>query len=309
VRHQDFGLLSCNEIITDTVTSNTMKNTLLTIIALFFIQTHVYSQETRIDSLIYKRKDSVSLLIKVFNPPSIDSSKNYPAMVFFSGGNWNYGNMTQFELQAKYFSSRGIICFLAEYGVKGTHKMNVWECITDVKSSIRYIRENANKFNIDENKIIAAGGSAGGHLAAATAIISCCDDPNDHLSISSKPNALVLFNPAIDFGPSDPELFEMAGERYIEISPLQNIRSGVPPTIVLQGTADKYTPVSLIRYYKHVMEAVGSRCDLILYEGQEHGFFNYSRSIKYYKETVLEVDKFLHSLGYIDGEPTIMNEK
>ena len=52
------------------------------------------------------------------------------------------------------------------------------------------------------------------------------------------------------------------------------------------------------------MEAVGSRSDLHLYEGQKHSFFN---SIKYF-ETLLETDKFLTSLGYLNGEPTLQRE-
>ena len=52
------------------------------------------------------------------------------------------------------------------------------------------------------------------------------------------------------------------------------------------------------------MEKVGSRCDLFLYEGQGHGFFNY-RQIEYYKKTVFEANQFLISLGYLDQEPHV----
>ena len=77
----------------------------------------------------------------------------------------------------------------------------------------------------------------------------------------------------------------------------------------MQGTADEFTPVVTIEYFKHEIESAGSRCDLFLFKDQHHGFFNYGVSKEYYKKTVLEVDKFLQSLGYIEGEPTIMNEK
>ena len=45
----------------------------------------------------------------------------------------------------------------------------------------------------------------------------------------------------------------------------------------------------------------GARCDLHLYQGQSHGFFNKGK----YTETVIEADKFLVSLGYLKGEPTL----
>jgi acetyl esterase/lipase len=245
--------------------------------------------------------------MKVFYPPLVDKSQNHPAILFFQGGNWNYGKIEKFAYHAQYFASRGIVCFLVEYGIKNTKEPNYFDCIMDAKSSIRYLRENAAYFNIDPEKIIGAGGSAGGHLASSLALIEVYNDPEDNLSVSTKPNALVLFNPAIDFGPASPSLYKNVGEKYKDISPLHNIKPGAPPTIILNGTADHLIPVEMVKYYKLVMEAVGSRCELILYEGKRHGFFNYDRNIDTYKETVFEVDKFLISLGYLKGEPTIMN--
>ncbi len=56
------------------------------------------------------------------------------------------------------------------------------------------------------------------------------------------------------------------------------------------------------------MEASGSRCELRTYEDQEHAFFNYrDGSNRYYNATVYETDRFLESLGFLDGEPTLTN--
>jgi dienelactone hydrolase len=52
------------------------------------------------------------------------------------------------------------------------------------------------------------------------------------------------------------------------------------------------------------MEKVGSRCDLKIYEGQSHGFFNY-KNLEFYKQTVFEADAFLISLGYLKNEPVV----
>ena len=57
------------------------------------------------------------------------------------------------------------------------------------------------------------------------------------------------------------------------------------------------------------MKAAGSRCDTHLYEGQPHGFFNHGRGDgRCYRDTVYKMDKFLASLGYLEGEPTIPME-
>jgi hypothetical protein len=63
-------------------------------------------------------------------------------------------------------------------------------------------------------------------------------------------------------------------------------------------------PVETAKYYQVVMQKVGSRCELKLYEGQAHGFFNY-RNLKLYRQTVVEMDAFLVSLGYLEQDPSV----
>lgn len=237
----------------------------------------------------------------------MDGNNDYPVMVFFFGGGWTGGKRTQFKKQAQYFSKRGLVCFLADYRIKDIHGTNPTESLKDAKSAIRYIREKAAMFNVDKSKIIASGGSAGGHLAAATALIDLySDDDIDNLSISCVPNALVLFNPVIDNSPSGYGNEKLTVD-YKTFSPIDNIRSGAPPTIIFLGTNDKLIPVKTIEDYKALMDDVGSRCDIHFYEGQGHGFFNYG-NFEYYKKTLIEADKFLISLGYLGEEPVVTIE-
>ncbi len=254
----------------------------------------------------YKQIDTTQLFIEVHNPDQFDSSKNYPGLIFFFGGGWNGGNRYHFLEHANYFSKRGIVCFLADYRTRNKHKTTPFESLKDAKSAMRFIRKNASKFRIDPNRIIAAGGSAGGHLAAATAFIQAFNDASDDLSVSSVPNALVLFNPVIDNGPGGYG-YERIGEAYKSFSPLHNIKKGAPPTIFFLGTNDALIPVETAQYYKIVMEKVGSRAELHLYEGQAHGFFNY-KNFEYYEKTVSETDKFLQSLGYLKNQPAVKIE-
>lgn len=261
-----------------------------------------FSQE----KIMYKQVGSTKLFIKVYRPETISKTNKLPAMVFFYGGGWNSGSIEQFESHAKFFSQRGMICFLVDYRVKDRNKTSPFESLKDAKSAIRFIREHAVTFNIDTSKIVAAGGSAGGHLAAAAALIDDYNDNSDNKSISCKPNVLVLFNPVIDNGPGG-DGYERIGDNYKNFSPLHNIKNGAPPTIIFLGTNDNLIPVETAKYYQKVIEKVKSRCELYLYEGQGHGFFNY-KNLEYYKKTVFETDKFLQSLGYIDKEPIIKIE-
>jgi acetyl esterase/lipase len=253
--------------------------------------------------ILYKKIDTTQLFLTVY-PSSIKESTNIsPAMVFFFGGGWNSGTVKQFEPQAIYFSQRGVTCILVDYRVKEKHKTTPFESLKDAKSAIRYIRTHANELQIDPSKIIASGGSAGGHLAAATALIADYNESTDNTSISCIPNALVLFNPVFDNGPGGYG-YERIRDAYKRFSPLHNITNGAPPTIVFLGEKDHLVPVETAKYYKTVMEKVKSRCDLFLYEGQEHGFFNY-KNLEYYKKTVAETDTFLQSIGFLSKEPII----
>ena len=255
------------------------------------------------EEILYKKVDTTQLFLEVHYPPNMESSRSYPAMVFFFGGGWVGGNRSQFLHQAQYFAKRGVVCFLADYRTSKINGTTPLESVKDAKSAIRFIRKNATKFNIDGTKLIASGGSAGGHLAAATALVEGYNDPADDMSIDCIPNALVLFNPVVDNGPGGYG-YERIGEAYKDFSPLHNIKKDAPSTILFLGTKDHLIPVVTAEYYKLVMEKVESRCDLKLYDGKGHGFFNY-KDFESYKSTVAAADQFLVSLGYLKTEPIV----
>ena len=271
---------------------------------LLLISTSIsYNEAISQDSLLYKTIGSTKLFLEVHKPSNFDATINYPAIVFFFGGGWIGGDRSHFEHHAAYFSKRGVFCFLADYRTRNNSNTTPFQSVKDAKSAMRYIRSNATELNIDPSKIIASGGSAGGHLAAATALISGYNALGDDLKVSSIPNALVLYNPVIDNGPGGYG-FERISDAYSTFSPLHNIKKGAPPTIIFLGTEDALIPVETAKYYQTVMEKVGSRCELKLYKGEGHGFFNY-KSFTNYKQTVEETDDFLQSLGYLGNEPFV----
>ncbi len=258
------------------------------------------------EKITYKQIDTAQLVMEIHRPPKMDAAKKYPAMVFFFGGGWKSGTIKHFENHATYFAERGLVCFLVDYRVETRQGTTPFESLKDAKSAIRYVRTNAEKLQIDPDKIIASGGSAGGHLAAATALIEGYNETSDDLEISCVPNALVLYNPVIDNGPGGYG-YERVGEAYKDFSPLHNINKDAPPTIIFLGTKDDLIPVETAEYYKTVTEKVGSRCDLHLYDGETHGFFNYTK-FENYKKTVVTTDSFLQSLGYLNKDPEVIIE-
>ncbi len=275
-----------------------MRNFSLTLL-LFVNVLAVLSQE----QVIYKQVDSIKLGMEVFRPNKESVDDLYPAIVFFFGGGWQRGSLNQFKAHANYLSQRGMVCFLVDYRVNKRHQTTPFESLKDAKSAIRFIRANARKWHVNPEQIVAAGGSAGGHLAAASALIDHYDDVSDSISVSCKPNALIFFNPVIDNGPGGYG-YERIGDAYKDFSPLHNIIKDAPPTIMFLGTEDHLIPVETVKYYQTVMEKVGSRCDLYLYDGEGHGFFNRS-NLKFYQETLVKADSFLISINYLQKEPYI----
>jgi len=276
---------------------------ILVLMALLSISLSAQS-DTIPTSYTYKSLDGVDLKLQIFSPEKFDSLQSYPVIVFFFGGGWKTGTPKQLEPQAKYFASRGIVAVLADYRTESKNGVKPDECVKDAKAAIRFIRKNAAMLNIDPDKIIASGGSAGGHLAAATAVCKGFNHSDDDLSVSERPNALVLFNPVVDnsehgYG------YERIAEFFPAISPLHNIMEGAPPTLFMLGSKDKLIRVSVAEEYKKKMEKAGSRCDIKIYEGEGHGFFNYKKdNPEMFYRTLYDADFFLESLGYLKGEPT-----
>jgi acetyl esterase/lipase len=174
-------------------------------------------------------------------------------------------------------------------------------CCNDAKSAMRYVRSHAAELGIDPNRIAAAGGSAGGHLAAFTGLVNGLDDPKDDPAVSCKPDALVLFNPVFNNGPGQWG-HSRVGDRYLEFSPAHHVTAAAPPTIVFLGDTDKLIPVSVLREFEAAMKKAGRRCDAHVYPKAAHGFFNKD---PYLTLTLIEADKFLASLGWLRGPPTI----
>jgi acetyl esterase/lipase len=74
-----------------------------------------------------------------------------------------------------------MVAMVADYRVKSRNNVTANKCVADAKSAIRWVREHASELGVDPNKIAAGGGSAGGHLAAATATLSKFDEANENL--------------------------------------------------------------------------------------------------------------------------------
>lgn len=254
---------------------------------------------------VYKKASGVELRLYIFEPEGHEAEKEArPAIVFFFGGGWNGGTPAQFEPHARYLAKRGMVAMVADYRVKSRNKTTPRECVADAKSAVRYIRENARRLGVDPERIAAGGGSAGGHIAAAAGMCDGLDDPAEKGSeVSSKPNALALFNPVYDSGPKGYG-HDRVKKWFPKISPAHNISKDDPPTVVFLGTKDHLIPVATAEKFDKEMKAAGVKSELHLYEGKGHGFFNEGKGgFESFADTLRKMDEFFVELGYLEGAP------
>lgn len=257
---------------------------------------HAQADEGGTKPFVYKKTKQVDLEMVVHFPPGWKAADKRPAIIFFFGGGWTAGTIKQFEPQATYLASRGMVAARADYRVKSRHGVTPRQCVEDAKSAVRWVREKAATLGVDPDRIVAAGGSAGGHIAACTAFTPGLEAANENKDVSSQPNALVLFNPALRFSGS-PELMQRIGNDEAlgkAISPTLHVAKESPPTLLFFGTADQL--ITQGDEFMKRSQKVEHRAEMFTADGEAHGFFNKQ---PWRDRTTRRMDIFLVSLGFL----------
>ena len=243
--------------------------------------------------LVYKKVGNRELKLHVFQPDGWKASDTRACFITIHGGGWTGMGPERMFSFADHFAKLGLVSISVQYRLASAKtNTTVFDCVKDVRSAVRYVKTHAGELGIDPNRIIVSGGSAGGHLAASTAMFDVNEDSDD-LSVSPAPNALVLLFPVID---TSKEGYGNAriGERWKELSPAHNVRLGLPPTITFHGTGDTTTPFKGAQIFHEAMLKAGNRSELVIHEGGDHGYL--MRTQPLYDECLAKTDAFLKSL-------------
>lgn len=253
----------------------------------------------------YKVVGDVALSAYIWDP-SPDKTPPYPRSVaafFFSSG-WDHGQITQFAPHCVYFASRGMTTIAFDYRVSTKHGTGPIEAMADARSALRWIRLNAAELGINPGKIVAVGGSGGAHAITSAAMLKGYDDPTDDLTINAVPNALVLFNPVLDTSKHGFGLDRFPDAKAAKNANLiRAIAKGMPPMLVMHGTADRVIPFEGSYTFTRKMARKKNKCRLVEFERQGHGFFNFNLSFEMYEATLMAMDEFLVELGFIEADP------
>ncbi len=247
--------------------------------------------------LVYKKVADRELQMHVFEPEGFKAGDKRACYVIIHGGGWTGGAPPRMYPFAAHYATLGLVGISVQYRLHSAKTgVSVFDCVKDARSTMRYLKAHASEFGIDAEKIIVSGGSAGGHLAAATALFDQVNEEGENVSTSTTPAALVLLFPVID---TSKEGYGQAkiGERWQELSPVHHVRAGLPPTLVFHGTADTVTPFAGAKAFHEAMLKAGNRCVLDVNEGGTHGYLMRDKAL--YEDTMSKTDVFLKSLGLL----------
>jgi acetyl esterase/lipase len=251
--------------------------------------------------IVYKTTDTEELKFYLYKPENWKPTDRRPLMLMFHGGGWAGGNPAQFSNQCRDYAKKGFVAVTASYRLvqgRSSHAEAYFQTVKDAKSAIRYAKTHAKELGVDPAKIIAAGSSAGAHIAICAALLDALNDPSDDLQVDPSPAAVILMCPVVDAGPPPgyQSIYNRLGDRYKEFSPIDNLRKGMPPQLILLGDRDHILSAEHARTYRRKVEALGGRCDVVMFEGAKHGSFYDG---KYHTQSVPAVTRFLAELNLV----------
>lgn len=215
------------------------------------------------------------LLADVYTPSGTPpSGERWPAVLVIHGGGWKSGDRAQVESLAERVAKRGYVAVNITYRLVPEALFPT--PVEDVQQAVRWLRANAERYQVDPTRIGAWGYSAGAHLAALVGGLS----PGDRLYAEDARLKVVVAGGI----PSDLRKFHggtlvpnFLGERWSEnsvafreSSPAAYVTAGDPPVFLYHGTWDQLVPLDQSLDYKAALDAAGVANELYLLRGLGH---------------------------------------
>lgn len=258
----------------------------------------------RTEDVIYGRRDGHALTMDVFTPTTWKNGAG--VMIIVSSDYRSNREMLALvhPLCTKGFLERGYTVFAVMHSSQP--KYTVPEAIEDVRRAVRFIKTNALRYGIDREKIGVGGHSAAGHLSL---MMGCDPQPGDPKSRdlvereSTNIRAVGCFCPPSDFltmksgskelpasfdfkeidsstGKYSPVSQDRSQAIAREISPMNHVKKGGAPILIIHGDQDKVVPISQSESLLEKLVRNEVECKLIVKKGYPHYWFGMERDVE-----------------------------
>ena len=226
------------------------------------------------ETFIFKKVGETELRLHVVKPNDWKASDMRPCLVSFFGGGWTSGTPARSITYAKWAAKNGLVGVAPDYRTRNRFNTQPEDCVADGRAAVRWIQDHSMELGIDPTKIVAQGSSAGGHVAAWTAIPDAVtpDAASDPVP-NPTPMGLILLWPVTDTGMNGyggPKRFGNDEARANNLSVTGRMPSKMPTTLVFHGTADKTVKFENSQAFTDKMKANGNECELISFPGAPH---------------------------------------
>ena len=226
--------------------------------------------------VVYGHKDGMALVYDVFQP----AEANGASVLFMISGGWfsGWAPPERRQRQFGYLLEAGFTVFAVHHG--SAPRFKVPDAVADVRRAVRHVRMNAERFDIDPERLGVMGGSAGGHLSLMLGLASDAGDANAQdpvARVSNRVQAVVAYFPPVDLGNSagpnerfpaldfDPAL-------AADVSPINFVSEDDPPVLLIHGDEDRLVPLRNSERMGEALDGVGVANKVVVLEGAAHGF-------------------------------------
>jgi acetyl esterase/lipase len=235
--------------------------------------------------LEYAKPGGESLQLDLARPKT--PSGKTPAILCIHGGGFRAGKREGWDARCKLLAERGYVAATITYRL--APKSQFPAAVEDCKAAVRWLRANAEKYGIDPERIGVIGDSAGGHLAQFLGVtngVARFEGDGGNAGVASRVSCVVNY-----YGPSDltksygrsvdaAEVLPLwlGGDdskehrRHILASPLYWVTPAAAPTLLLQGTEDKYVNHEQAVWMRDRLKSADVEVEFLSLEGAGHGF-------------------------------------
>jgi acetyl esterase/lipase len=226
------------------------------------------------EPFVFKRLGDVELRLHVGKPENWKATDKRACLVTFFGGGWSSGTPAKSITYAKWAAKYGLVGIAPDYRTRKRFDAKPEDCVADGRTAVRWIQDHATELGVDPAKIVVQGSSAGGHVAAWTAIQDPVTPETAADPVPSPgPMGLILLWPVTDTGTNGyggPKRFGNDEARANNLSVTGRMPAKMPPTLVFHGTADKTVKFENSQAFTDKMKANGNLCELVVFPDAPH---------------------------------------